>query len=875
MPKYDFRILVEKESGHRESYHSESFVDTDANYVLTTSEAHDRILNMHSCSYHDSYHLPSDFTINSKGGVRQPFSDGNAWLSASIGDGGVNTGSIYIQPKTDAHNYATPANGGSGVQAHENGTDPVKRFKFFGTKVCTVMGFPENIWLYADTFRLSKTSNETNYFRGDIVASKLNVIDNLTLSNIATIGGDLNFAIVSASLTSSAEKFIKFSDFSELDTTGKPFHGLKIGLEQSGSKHQYLIGSEAINPQKKQGSRYVRVQGVNQIFVGSPSILSDPITDPQSHASLIVSGTISASGDLNIEGFGSVGAPDASLRTAESLNTFNVFNEATDGDDGIMIIRDDTSVTADQLLGGIGFDSHDGNIPSSVLQASAYIAGYAGTTTAASEKSGYLTFGLTEANTADDTTSTEVFRITGSVPIQSNIEPGLVVHGHISASRLRLDGSLVGVNFLGADVPVISFTRSGTGVTIGELHIGGSTNLYPTRIYGQGSGADLIISKSNFGFGSAFSTSTGVLPTKKISVDGDISGSGELIMEGNVTASNLNYTKAYGCDPVFFKENNGSAGPNWYKLGSIAGNGARLKVEVFGQHDYGYSESFLTEGVFSIGNADNEYGATQWTRGDYSSDHEVTFGYKDTGVYKRIDCYLKLEDYFIGSVTVKEGDGFTPTSNPGSRLSDPSWSNEATKKFIIPNNPVAIGTNQPATGSACTLTVSGSISSSGYHYKGANFPCFSAYLSSDNTSLSQDAWTTITFDTEDYDLSGDYDHTNGVFTAPVTGIYWFHGNITFVDHLDNVVAVGVRIKTTNQEYASLFDANQGGYEDGDEIEPHTFQTTAQVKLVAGETARCQYYQETTHGDMDSVCPYDDTSNRITYFQGKLETALDS
>ena len=49
MPKYDFRILVEKESGHRESYHSESFVDTDANYVLTTSEAHDRILNMHSC----------------------------------------------------------------------------------------------------------------------------------------------------------------------------------------------------------------------------------------------------------------------------------------------------------------------------------------------------------------------------------------------------------------------------------------------------------------------------------------------------------------------------------------------------------------------------------------------------------------------------------------------------------------------------------------------------------------------------------------------------------------------------------------------------------------------------------------------------------
>ena len=32
---------------------------------------------------------------------------------------------------------------------------------------------------------------------------------------------------------------------------------------------------------------------------------------------------------------------------------------------------------------------------------------------------------------------------------------------------------------------------------------------------------------------------------------------------------------------------------------------------------------------------------------------------------------------------------------------------------------------------------------------------------------------TLVFETEDFDIGGNYDHTNGRFTAPVAGVYWF------------------------------------------------------------------------------------------------------
>jgi len=93
---------------------------------------------------------------------------------------------------------------------------------------------------------------------------------------------------------------------------------------------------------------------------------------------------------------------------------------------GMLIVRRDGSTTTNEFLGGIGFDSSDGNVPSTILHASAYIAGYAAETHTTSDKGGYLVLGTSAVNDNDDTTSNEVMRIgsDGLVTLQNNIKVG-------------------------------------------------------------------------------------------------------------------------------------------------------------------------------------------------------------------------------------------------------------------------------------------------------------------------------------------------------------------------------------------------------------------------------------------------------------------
>ncbi len=93
---------------------------------------------------------------------------------------------------------------------------------------------------------------------------------------------------------------------------------------------------------------------------------------------------------------------------------------------GMLIVRRDGSTTTNEFLGGIGFDSSDGNVPSTILHASAYIAGYAAETHSTSDKGGYLVLGTSAVNDNDDTTSNEVMRIgsDGLVTLQNNIKVG-------------------------------------------------------------------------------------------------------------------------------------------------------------------------------------------------------------------------------------------------------------------------------------------------------------------------------------------------------------------------------------------------------------------------------------------------------------------
>lgn len=58
-------------------------------------------------------------------------------------------------------------------------------------------------------------------------------------------------------------------------------------------------------------------------------------------------------------------------------------------------------------------------------------------------------------------------------------------------------------------------------------------------------------------------------------------------------------------------------------------------------------------------------------------------------------------------------------------------------------------------------------------------PAFSAYLSSQSANATGDGTNyTIIFDTELFDQASDYNNSTGVFTAPVTGNYYFSAGIS-------------------------------------------------------------------------------------------------
>jgi len=95
-----------------------------------------------------------------------------------------------------------------------------------------------------------------------------------------------------------------------------------------------------------------------------------------------------------------------------NMNKLQVNLDGGDKSDGILIVSNSTDVSANDKIGGIGFDTRDGNVPSSIFEASAYIAAYASETHEDTDKGGYLTFGTAAENEDDDVVSTERMRIT-------------------------------------------------------------------------------------------------------------------------------------------------------------------------------------------------------------------------------------------------------------------------------------------------------------------------------------------------------------------------------------------------------------------------------------------------------------------------------
>ena len=159
MANLPFKINVETENGQTHSWFTASFAtstetETDASVILS------RIETMKSASYSSDAVTPTSIIT-----TRDFNHAENIWLSASfVGTG--DTGSIVFNHTDDVDT-----------------TDPMKRYRFFGTKVCNVLGLPEGQWTYPENFHLDD-SGGTNYFSGDVAATTLSLTHGLTTSNV-------------------------------------------------------------------------------------------------------------------------------------------------------------------------------------------------------------------------------------------------------------------------------------------------------------------------------------------------------------------------------------------------------------------------------------------------------------------------------------------------------------------------------------------------------------------------------------------------------------------------------------------------------------------------------------------------------------------
>jgi hypothetical protein len=276
--------------------------------------------------------------------------------------------------------------------------------------------------------------------------------ENTNANSEVSIGTKNNSAIITAlgsygstkatyGISGSNDSFL-YTNATELNIVSDNASGtIKFGTGASGSTERMRIASDGkVGIGTNNPTNNLQVQGTGATFA---------ITNGSNSGLRI----LSWENNVNIDPFYTAGANsfrfgrDFTLArtTFESgrvgigmetpINKLEVRITGADSDDGIMITRSDATTTTNEILGGIGFDSTDGNVPSSILEASAYIAAYAAEDHSVDDKGGYLTFGTASVDKDDDTVSTERMRITaaGNVGI-GTASPGqtLDVNGAIT-----------------------------------------------------------------------------------------------------------------------------------------------------------------------------------------------------------------------------------------------------------------------------------------------------------------------------------------------------------------------------------------------------------------------------------------------------------
>lgn len=171
------------------------------------------------------------------------------------------------------------------------------------------------------------------------------------------------------------------------------------------------------------------------------------------------------SGDINVitilESNQNVG-----VKTDSPANCFQINHGGSDANNGIMIVRADTTTTDGDLLGGIGFDSTDGNVPSSVLESSAFIASIATEDHSTSDKGGNLKFGVSLIDENDDTVSTIVANVG-----QPDTTANATTHAGLnSRATTAVVGAATYAPTIGDSGTLVIFTNASSNLTLPSIN---------------------------------------------------------------------------------------------------------------------------------------------------------------------------------------------------------------------------------------------------------------------------------------------------------------------------------------------------------------------------------------------------------------------
>ena len=529
MAVFDLRILLESVQGVKTSYISQSFVNTSNDLVLSSSQVFNRITGSVSCSYQNTLLFSgSEFKANKK------FKD-NSLLSASL-SGSLESGSIVFTATTTEY-------------------DRLLRYKFFGEKVCNVLGLPHETWVYVDQVRLP-ADDEPNYIEGNIKSEIINVLDTLNFSNTANISSDVNFLIDTGS-----DKHIKF-----IDTRGASKNGLIFGYDTEKDRYEIEGGFLSSSLRTKlhgfsgisanTASFHTSIQSSRAFLGGAVSAQKDT----QNRANSVV---IDIDGNMDVKPNFFLSVHDADSTNPEPLGGDNA-TSINFRSGGAIVFRAKSSsetMVLSQSRVGIATTDNNGNDISHTLTINGNMTVseslFQGAITASSLKitnnavidgdiisNRFITsesisvINTSSGSTAFGNTNDDVHQFTGSLKIQhtgsSNI--GLLLSG----SDLRVDGDISASGFIDINESIRLDNGKGMAFDVGgpnsisflgaEKQIAYYSGSFPQMVFDLSSNNNL----PKVGIG----TTT---PAKELTVTGDISASGELSANTIVVGSTITH----------------------------------------------------------------------------------------------------------------------------------------------------------------------------------------------------------------------------------------------------------------------------------------------------------------------------------------------